>query len=139
LLTWARLASKYSIAYSRKPLAVFWMPATIVERKGRFDDKIDVVGIELEKLYQNSKADCREGLRKYLALWHRMRAVSFLQTGKRINCLKSIRLSISFGGVNTKLVFIGLVSILPYPNPGGLFQTLKKAIEIRRLGKNHVE
>lgn len=128
LLTWARLACKFSIAYSREPLVVFWEPAHVFDRAGRFDDVGDPVGYELCKLYHNAPAAKRKGIRAYLTLWHRMRAILSLQLGKRVDCLRSVGRSIGFGGLNPRIIVIGLLAILPYPRPARIFQTLKRVI-----------
>ena len=50
LLTWARLAAEYEIAYSIAPLATFWEPEEISSRPGRVPAVPDRVGEELTRL-----------------------------------------------------------------------------------------
>lgn len=72
LLTWARLAARYPLAYDLRPLAIFQVSG--IERR---PDPYDRVGLALTEL----AAECPEtaGLREYLGLWFRMRAVMALR------------------------------------------------------------
>ncbi len=72
LLTWARLAVRYPLAYDLRPLAVFQVSG--IERR---PDPHDRVGLALAEL----AAECPEpaGLREYLGLWYRMQAVMALR------------------------------------------------------------
>ena len=71
LLTWARLAARYTIAYERAPHATFWEPAGTGTRPGRRPAEPDVVGEALAMLDS-------PGSDHYLAHWHRMRGVWYL-------------------------------------------------------------
>lgn len=67
LLTWARLAVKYKIAFSNKVLATYRLGYSVP----RPPEDFDVVGEQLELLYkQNKNIDC---LNKYVAFWYKMR------------------------------------------------------------------
>ena len=72
LLTWARLAARYPLAYDLRPLAIF-----LVSGIERSPDPHDRVGLALTEL----AAECPEttGLREYMGLWFRMRAVMALR------------------------------------------------------------
>lgn len=113
LLTWARLATNYKIAYSKRVLAVFIFDETIFneDQKRRTPEKQDIVGLELKKLYcQNSSII---GLKEYLALWHKMRCRIYIQKGYRLaaikECLKSI-----FYDVNIKILVFLVLTLLPH-------------------------
>lgn len=73
LLTWARLAANYEIAYCRKVSAIYHRGSS----NPRPPEKIDLLGKEFETLYHTMvavKFDKRNlGLRHYIALWYNMR------------------------------------------------------------------
>lgn len=132
LLTWVRLAARWQVAYCNQALAVFWMPCNVFDRPGRFEDVGDPIGRELEKIYAAASARHKGGVRAYLAVWHRMRAVIFLQLGNRLACIHSIAYAVRFGGVSVRLLIIGLLAIFPCPRPARLFYLLKNILESRR-------
>lgn len=78
LLTWARLACKYSIAYTKRPLAIYnFRTQKQLVTPRRAPDRDDVVGRELYKLYR-----CYPSvpyLNTYIALWHKMRMVTYVR------------------------------------------------------------
>lgn len=99
LLTWARLACKYHIAYSRMALAQFIFDRGIFndDQQQRMPESKDWVGEQLYFLWlENAKIP---GLKRYIALWHKMRARIFLEKGKRRlsikECIRSLRWSLS--------------------------------------------
>ncbi len=75
LLTWARLAVRYPLAYDVRPLAVFNVSG--IDRRA---DPANRVGLALEELArQNPRVS---GLRAYLGLWYRMQARMALRFGE---------------------------------------------------------
>lgn len=112
LLTWARLAVKYKITYSKTPLATFIFDTDTFndDQKKRVPEQEDYVGKELDKLFTANPQI--KGLKEYNALWHKMRARIFLDKGFRKSalkeCLKSIKYNISL----KILIFISM-TILP--------------------------
>lgn len=82
LLTWARLACHESIAFSRKVEAnyIFRTQKQLVTPR-RPPDKTDVVGQALGELCERHKAV--KWLPEYVALWHKMRMVTFVRLGMR--------------------------------------------------------
>lgn len=81
LITWAKLAVKYKIAFSKKVVAVYNFRSQkqlVIPR--RAPDKVDLVGLEFEKLYRI----CDDiHLKRYIALWHKMRMVTFVRLGMK--------------------------------------------------------
>lgn len=75
LLTWARLAVRYPLAYDVRPLAVFNVSG--IDRRA---DPANRVGLALEELARNHPGV--RGLRAYLGLWYRMQAVMALRFGE---------------------------------------------------------
>ncbi|MFM2007656.1 MAG: hypothetical protein RLZZ09_3311 [Pseudomonadota bacterium] len=74
LLTWARLAVVYPLAYARQPLATFHASGI-----GRAPDAADPVGLALSDLTREHPE--QSGLPAYLGLWFRMQAVKALCLG----------------------------------------------------------
>jgi hypothetical protein len=82
LLTWARLAARYDIAYHSAVKSHFWEPVDLSDRPGRIPQTPDIVGQELERLMQESESIRLHGIEKYLSLWHRMRANIYIRLGE---------------------------------------------------------
>lgn len=99
LLTWARLAVNYEIAYSKQSLAIFNNDETLFnnDQKARKPETEDYVGKELFNLYRS--ATSTPGLKAYNALWHKMRARILLDKGQlkaaRKECIKALRLRVT--------------------------------------------
>ena len=99
LLTWARLACQYMIAYSKRTLAQFIFDHSVFndDQRLRMPESTDLVGAQLKILWQEN--DSIPGLKKYIALWHKMRARIFMDKGKRWasiqECIRSLGWSIS--------------------------------------------
>jgi cellulose synthase/poly-beta-1,6-N-acetylglucosamine synthase-like glycosyltransferase len=112
LLTWARLAARFQIAYSMKPCAIHYNPQTASDRPGRIPQEPDTVGNSLRSLLNQTKFATIPGLKEYIALWHRMRAVTFLQLGDKGNVRKEVRRAMSLAP-SLRLALILFISILP--------------------------
>jgi glycosyltransferase involved in cell wall biosynthesis len=126
LLTWARLAVKFSIAYSRYHGAVFWMPEDIRSRPGRFiANEEDIVGKELALLLATAPPLHRRGLRKYLARWHEMRAVIALQRNRHCDCLHELCNISGYSKLTGKQALIALLACVPGKFPGRVYRWLK--------------
>ena len=85
LLTWARLACVGSVAYSPQPTATYFLPlvaAKVRDQHLRRPQFPDVVANELKEL-SRSMLPLSAGVRRYLAAWHRMRAMLFLELNER--------------------------------------------------------
>jgi glycosyltransferase involved in cell wall biosynthesis len=114
LLTWANLAARYKIAYSTSPLSIYYNDTEIWE-SGRPTDRVDLVGVELKKLLQIISSQYVPSLRKYLSLWHKMRASTFLRHNQRFVTLYETFLSLSYNPKNVKLYIYILLTFLPMP------------------------
>jgi glycosyltransferase involved in cell wall biosynthesis len=112
LLTWARLAVFYKIAYDKKCLSIYhddvekWEP-------GRSTDQEDVVGQELKKLFISIGNDRRRSLRKYIGLWHKMRASTFLRHDQRLLTVKEACLSLYYNPFNYKTYLFMFLAFMP--------------------------
>ena len=113
LLTWAKLAVDYRICFDKRPGATYNIPfeSQCKNTVGRPHDKIDTVGLELEKLYAQHKNI--SGLKNYVSFWYKMRASVSLRRGEvntaRNECIKSLKHNI----LNLKAMIILIISLLP--------------------------
>jgi hypothetical protein len=116
LLTWARLAAKFSIAYATRASAVFWQPEFREVKPTRTPEKPDRVGSALKSLLDEARPDMRTPLRAYIGLWHRMRGNMFLRLSRRAEARQEFVRAVKLGGPGLKLfVYLALASL-----PGGL-------------------
>lgn len=97
LLTWARLAVKYQIAYSTKALSTF-INSCINDNskpKERFSEE-DAVLNGLQQLYvSESNSETKRQLKCYILRWYKIQCVIMLEIGMgrkcRINALEALR------------------------------------------------
>lgn len=82
LLTWARLAARYDIAYSIEPKAIFNRLDEGINIPPRIPDEHDRVGQELRKLLTNDDQSRLKGLKDYIAYWHKIRMAIFIRLEK---------------------------------------------------------
>jgi len=124
LLTWARLAVRYSIAYNRKFLSVFNLGSsnTYENSPSRVPEKDDYVGTELTQLYKENKTVT--GLKSYVALWYKMRASMFLLLGDKKNTLHESLKSLKYNLFNIRVWAYILLLFLPKSVRYKIFQTL---------------
>lgn len=125
LLTWARLAVKYDIAYSIEPKAYFWEPANVSDRPGRIPDINDHVGKQLELLLRKCKYENCKELKNYIGLWHKNRASTYLRLGKKRLALKETFKSSRFTGISFKLILYMLGTTLPLHIANALMKEIK--------------
>lgn len=114
LLTWAKLACRYKIAYSKKITAIYNF-RSIEELSGpprRAPDSNDVVGNKLSLLLTSCQ---NKSLRKYIALWHKMRMHTYIRMNDRLNSIKEMKKIIFFNYKDKKSYFLFLLICIPYP------------------------
>jgi len=124
LLTWAKLALRYEIAYCREPKARFWAPAGVKDRPGREPQFPDIVGNELARLVAVNDHIKTRGLRSYLAHWHEMRAIVFLRLNNNKQALLEICKVADIVGMNSKLHLLTVLARLPGTLPERTFRFL---------------
>lgn len=113
LLTWARLACKYSIAYSKTITAIYhFQTFSELTTPGKSPDKIDYVGDELKKLINFCPLN-PVALKRYLGLWHRMRLNEFMRRGERLSSLKEMKKILSYTICDHKSYVLFLLAMLP--------------------------
>jgi Glycosyltransferases involved in cell wall biogenesis len=117
LLTWARLAVKYKIAYSLKNLAVFiGVPSDPGKSKPmeRYNEKDEVL-IGLTELYDMlSDSIMKNHLKQYIFRWYKIQCVILLQIKKRKDCIRKAFEAIFKGGSLFIFFPISILAFLPW-------------------------
>jgi hypothetical protein len=129
LLTWARLAARFEIAYCRTPLAVIWAPLSLADRPPRLPQTPDFVATGLANLLSEAPSGHLAGLRQYMAMWHRMRAGVFLKFNMTAETRKEIKLSAEYAGMTSRLLILRLLCRFPGKLPAGIHQTLYRLLQ----------
>jgi glycosyltransferase involved in cell wall biosynthesis len=132
LVTWARLAARYRIAYTNTPSAVYWRPEFSLAYKPRVPQIPDVVGRMLGEIAPELPSPGVAALRKYQALWHKIRAVDYMALGRCRDARAELRLAIALAGVSRKRLLLWALCLLP----GNLAAMAIKArrLLLRKLG-----
>ena len=114
LLTWARLACRCKIAFSRKVGAIYNLGEgyDFSNLPPRRQDEGDPVGKELLRLYKSSP-DIH--LRRYIGHWHKMRASVAIRYGSRLETLKESALSLHHYPANKKILPFFILPFIPNP------------------------
>ena len=111
LLTWARLACRHKIAYSRKPMAVFNIEGyDLKEKPKRYPAFENKVGYELKRLRENHN---QPFLRFYISHWHKMRSSVYMRLGIRKHSIKEAIKGLKYNPMNYKLYAYILLNLLP--------------------------
>jgi glycosyltransferase involved in cell wall biosynthesis len=112
LLTWARLAVKYSIAYNSTICAFFRQQKTVDKLPTRIPDMPDLVGEELNNLLISMHQRKNSSFKHYLAWWHKNRASMYLRLGFRMKALKEV-FKMGYYHINKKLILYLIISLMP--------------------------
>lgn len=111
LLTWARLACRYKIAYCKTPLAIFNVVGyNPKEKPKRIPAEDDVVSKELKKLYENYKVP---ELKQYISLWHKMRSSIYMRLRMRGKSMREALYGLRYSPTNIKLYAFLVLNLLP--------------------------
>lgn len=115
LLTWARLASKYKIAYSKVPIAIYNLGEgyDYSHLPPRKQDTGDYVGNCLKEIYQQCSIE-PNGMRKYISHWHKMRASVAMRYGYFSETLIETFKSLYYNPKNIKVIPFAFFSVLPF-------------------------
>lgn len=126
LLTWARLAVRYPLAYDARPLAVF-----VVSGIERLPDAADSVGKALMQLAREHPRV--PGLRRYGGLWYRMQAVMAMRFGLADTARQQAWLAVRYGPGQLRNSYTLLLALLP--------AAWRQALDTwaRSLLKNHID
>ncbi len=111
LLTWARLACRFKIAYSRKVCATFNVEGyDVKEKPKRIPAEIDVVGEELERIARDYNP---RGINRYISHWHKMRSSIYLRLNMRKQSIKEALTGLRFQPTNYKLMAFIALNLIP--------------------------
>lgn len=125
LLTWAKLAIKYKIAYTKTSLATYNLRMNYgVNSKPINIPQGNLVGHELEKLLKNNNHI--KGLRRYIGRWYKIRAHIFLRGGEKRNALYNILKTIIFNPFEYKIYMYMIMLPLPTNLLNKMFQAITK-------------
>jgi len=112
LLTWARLAARFPVAYSTGACAVHRRPAGYRPSRRPAPHGEDHVGAGLRALLA---ARPTPGLRSYLAHWHTMRASIWLRLGEGAEARRDVLAAVGLVGWSAKLAAFAALAALPGP------------------------
>ncbi|MCL2649475.1 MAG: glycosyltransferase family 2 protein [Candidatus Azobacteroides sp.] len=114
LITWAKLACKYKIAYSLQVLAVYNIESFKQNTvPGKAPDVDDHVGVELSKLSKDPENAENKFLRKYVALWYKMRLNMYVRLGMKKEGYDAFLKSVRYNPFEAKIYIWLLLNILP--------------------------
>lgn len=104
LLTWARIAAGFTIAYSTIPQSVFTQdPAHLyINKPNRMPQNPDIVGKGLVTIARTNKR--LPGIRRYISHWHKMRSSIYLRLGMRWQSFCESIISLSYFPLNFKVI-----------------------------------
>lgn len=113
LLTWARLACKYIIAFARTSHAIYNLGEGYNKKNlpPRRQDKGDPVGKELVDIYK--KYPRTLGLKPYISHWHKMRASVAIRYNEREETIYEVFQSLRYNILNTKVMPFLVLALLP--------------------------
>lgn len=111
LLTWAKLAVYFQIAYSKQVCAQFNIEGyALAEKPKRIPVEPDIVGQELYTLFSVTHTPY---LRKYMSHWHKMRSSIYMRLNMSRKSISEARIGIKYNPFNYKLYIYILLNLLP--------------------------
>jgi glycosyltransferase involved in cell wall biosynthesis len=122
LVTWAKLASKYQIAYALEPKAYFYEPEILNEHP-RVPQMPDIIGQQLNQLLEKDRHIL--GLREYISLWHKMRANIFIRLRQQSEARREILKALRYSKTSMKLYLLFLLTLLPANSAKQIFKLFK--------------
>lgn len=114
-LTWARLACAGDVAFSKIATSFYNLPPVDLANRQNFLRRPlipDYVASELSKL-REATPKFKMSLSRYLAHWHRIRAMMFLELDERLNSFSELWKAIQFDRPTLKDFLCCLLLILP--------------------------
>lgn len=111
LLTWAKLATFYQIAYNKLAYAQFNIEGYLLnEKPKRIPAPTDVVGNELLRLLRQQS---KPYLRQYLSHWHKMRSSIYMRLSMRKESINEAIVGLKYNPKNYKLYIYILLNLIP--------------------------
>lgn len=134
LLTWARLAIRYPIAYSTRRLSLYHLGETsTAPLLPRLPQEPDRVGAELRRLLHSVEPQRRKWLRRYIGLWDKIQASALLQRGRPRSALRWCAAAVWRRPMDRRLYVYLLLGLLPAGLSQQAFVRMRRAAERRRL------
>ena len=132
LLLWARLAVRFSIAYSPTPLSFYWEPMAITDRPPRHPQVPDQVAEGLQNLRKSFPPERVNDLDRYLGLWHRMRGVTYLKMNRGAEAREEFRSALRNESCSARIMIHWMLTLLPGQLPAKSQITLSIMIDLFR-------
>ena len=115
LLTWAKLACKYKIVYSLRVLAAYYFEAPAHNPPSKaVSNASDYVGNELLKLFKEPENAGNKYLKRYVALWYKMRLNMYVRSGKKKKAYNAFLKSVRYNPFEIKTYVWLFLNILPH-------------------------
>ena len=113
LLTWARLAVKGEIAYSKEVEAIYNLGEgyVLTNLPPRRQDKGDPVGKNLVELYKKNPKIC--GMKAYISHWHKMRASVAIRYDEKKETVYEVYQSLKYNILNIKIMPFLILALIP--------------------------
>ena len=127
LLTWANLAVRNEIAYTRQVCSIYCLKVDYgVNSKPVNIPQGNIVGERLETLlFDPSLGKRKKSLKKYIGRWYKIRSHIFLRGGEKKNAFFNICRAVHFQPEEWQLYVFLLLLILPVSLINFLFKKLK--------------
>lgn len=132
LLTWAKLAVQFDIAYTKEQKAIFNRIGQKVNTPPRKPDMHNRVGEELRTLLGTGKADKIHELKSYIAFWHKIRLANFLRLGEQVSARGEFRLMSEFAKKDLKYFIYAFLVYSPTSILKPLTQSVLHVNRLRR-------
>jgi glycosyltransferase involved in cell wall biosynthesis len=124
LLTWARLASQFDMAYTLSRKATF-IRAKDIPNQRRSLDFHDRVGEGLQELLNNGDRDKIQDLNRYIAYWYVIRVILFLRFGLNNEAAGALQKVAQYTNKNLKYYTLLFIIFMPKWISPSLYQILK--------------
>lgn len=114
LVVWAKLATKYKIAYSKKVCATYIHQAENSGVSFKRESKEDPVGEILLKLRDAvSDKKIKSGLERYIGRWYKSKSIILLEIGQNSAARSKLKQAFFFSDEKVKLTVFMLISFMP--------------------------
>jgi hypothetical protein len=113
LLTWARLAARFQVAYCLRDTAVVWQPDFGSGQPTRRPEEEDCVAPALVCLLGEIAPPVRGSLLKYISLWHKMRGSMYLALGDRADARREFKRAMAYHARSAPLWAKYVMTFLP--------------------------
>ena len=115
LLTWAKLALEYKIAYTGSIKSNYFFPSKVNSTtEFRLPEDEDVIGNELKKLFSSIQvSNTKRDFKNYISHWHKMRLHLFIYNKKKDQRNAEYLKCIHFNPLNYKAHLLYIFSLLP--------------------------